>query len=505
MDFTDSKQNQYIDFKPFSHGGMGKIYKGHSLLSQKPFILKLIDISPDSKSEKQERELLSGQIISHKNVVKVFDTGIKTIDGIEYLYLLEKYYSNGSLSEIITNDTPLERCYQMMYDLLLGLQEIHKTVIHRDLKPDNILIDDDGSLVISDYCLVRFITDSTHTETFKGWGSLKYMSPECWINEKNSPAMDIYSLGLIFFEILTGKSPYQPEEQTREGWRNCHLFSNVPDVSTYRNDVNVKLNQIIQKMTAKRLSERYKTIDEVLVAFIEARKQSTNENSAIEMLAHKANSVFEQITADTLKRQKAEEERKNYISLLNHHINDLFNRISTIITQINSRLETGQYQISKKSQTGQNTIQSLTVSLATKSFSIEFFDYSDIPLYNKQVRERNIENQKRQFGFVFQAIHDSFFKTNNIVLVGLAETAFKIHQYEFGFNLFLKKEKNSQYGEWFICQFSENTFPPRTSFGVSLNMFFNNFEDITHNPCFTKTERKLEDNDLYDLIKAISE
>ena len=504
MKFTDSKGIEYDNLTFLNKGGMGKVYKGISPISKEPIVLKLIEHIPDSSDEKQKRELKVSNIISHKNVVKIIDSGITTIEGVEYLYLLEKFYSEGSLSSKIRKGIPITDCYKMMYDLLLGMKEIHKSVIHRDLKPDNILIDEEGNLVISDFGLARFVTDSTQTETFKGWGTFKYMSPECWTYEKNSPAMDIYSLGLIFFELLTGVSPYHPENQTREAWRDCHLYSNVPDILKYRNDVSVKLNQVIQKMTAKKLSERYKTIDEVIEAFLDARKQASDANTAIELLAHKANSVFEKQTAEELKRKREIEERDNYIALLNQHIDDLFNRVISFVDQINSKLETGKYQISRKNPYGQTTRQSLTVSLAGKSFTISFLDYSAVSLDEKQKKQDSITWQRQQYGLIMRSYEGSYFTRNDIVLIGLAETSFKIKEYEFGFNLFLKKPRDSSYGEWYVYQVSENCTPAKTPAGLPLNQFFEVYQKFEHHPFFTKREWKLEDKDILELIQNIS-
>lgn len=504
MKIIDSNGIEYANLSFLDKGGMGKVYKGISPVTNEPVVIKLIEYTSNSSDEKQKREIKVSDIISHRNVVKVYDSGITTLDGINYLYLIEKFYPAGNLSSKIKKGLTLDLCYQMMYDLLLGLKEIHKTAIHRDLKPDNILVDEDETLVISDFGLARFVTDSTQTETFKGWGTFKYMSPECWTYEKNSPAMDIYSLGLIFFELLTGESPYHPESQSREAWRECHLYSNVPDISKYRNDVNVKLNQVIQKMTAKKLSERYKTIDEVIEAFLDARKQSTEANSAIELLAHKANSVFAKQTAEELKRKKELEELDNYIALLNQHIDNLFNKVISFVDQINSKLETGKYQVSRNKAQGQNTRQSLTVSLAGKSFTISFLDYSVISLDEKQRKQNAIEWQRQQYGFMMQSYEGSYFTRNNIVLIGLAETSFKIKEYEFGFNLFLKKPLDSSYGEWYVCQVSENCSPPKTPAGLPLNQFFDAYQKFEHHPFFTKREWKLEDKDILDLIQNIS-
>lgn len=504
MKFIDSKGVEYSDFEFLAKGGMGKIYKGISPIKNELVVLKLIEHLSKGFDEKQRRELDVSKVIAHKNVVKIYDSGLTTIDGIENLYLIEKYYSKGSLVSLIKKGISIDDCYQMMHDLLLGMQEIHKTVIHRDLKPDNILIGDDGSLVISDFGLSRFANDGTHTDTFKGWGTYKYMSPECWTYEKNTPAMDIYSLGLIFFEILTGEHPFNPKLQTREGWRECHLFSPVPNLADYRGDITVKLNQIIHKMTAKRLSERYQTIDEVLDSFMDARNQSSDNVAAIERLAQKANRLNEAKMAEELERAKEAEDKKNHINMLNSNIDDLFNRVVSFINQINSKLETGKYEIRNNNEIGGPSKKRLTVSLLNKSFSISFLNEDAISVYEEMRKQRFQEYERQHYGFVYPCI-GSYFIQKDIVLIGLAETAFKLDKYEYGFNLLLKMNKDSKLEEWQILQFSENITPKRTPFGISLFRFFEEYEKLEYDPLYSKTISKLEDENLISLIEMISE
>lgn len=503
MDITGSNGQKYSDFEFLGKGGMGKVYKGKDTFGNQ-VVLKLIEVESDKKEDLQNRELVASEKIMHKNVVSIIDTGVTDIDGIKYLYLLEKYYAKGSLSNAIKKEIPLDACYRMMNDLLNGMKEIHKSVIHRDLKPDNILISDDDSLVISDFGLSRFIDNNTQTETFKGWGTNCYRSPECWLYEKNTPAMDIYSLGLIFFEILTGESPYKPTDETREAWRDCHLYSCVPDLSKYRNDTNVKLNQIIQKMTAKKVSERYKSIDEVFEAFLESRKQNEESVSAIEALANSANNVFARQNEAELQRKKEQEETNNHIRLLNQQIESLFNRVESFVEQINERLETGKYSMSRNKQQYSNTRQTLTVSLSDKSFTISFANYDSISNYEKNNEKEFYDFQKQKYGFIMRNYDGSYFSKNNIVLYGLAETSLKIKDYEFGFNLFLKQNSDSTYGDWIVCQFSENITPAKTPFGISISTFFEEFKKIEHHPYFTKKEHILKDNDIIQLIQMIS-
>lgn len=102
-----------------------------------------------------------------------------------------------------------------------------------------------------------------------------------------------------------------------------------------------------------------------------------------------------------------------------------------------------------------------------------------------------------------QAPEDSYFVKDNVILIGLAETNFKILSYEFGYNLLLKKIENSNYGEWHVIQFSENISPPKTSFGINLSEFFDSFKKLKHSMYHTMERREFSDKDISALIEEI--
>lgn len=145
----------------------------------------------------------------------------------------------------------------------------------------------------------------------------------------------------------------------------------------------------------------------------------------------------------------------------------------------------------------------MKISFGTKSLSVGFLNYDSIEKNNIQLKERSLEFQRQRNGFIMHTPEDSYFVKNNIILIGLAETSFKIVGYEFGYNLILKKIDGSNYGEWSLMQFSENISPPKTSFGINMSGFFDSFEKMNHSMFHTMKVREFVDADIIALIEKI--
>jgi serine/threonine protein kinase len=213
-EITNADGTKYSHFVFYKKGGMGEIYKGITKKNKEEVILKLIAIDDPSDEELLMREIDVSSALSHPNIVKTLSTGKIEIEGINYLFIVQNYYPAGNLRFFLRKDIPLEKCIAMMLDILSGMKEVHKHIIHRDLKPENILVDSDEKLLITDFGLARYINEKTRTKSFKGSGTIPYMAPECWTGETNTISMDIYSLGILFFEILTGVLPYNARTES---------------------------------------------------------------------------------------------------------------------------------------------------------------------------------------------------------------------------------------------------------------------------------------------------
>ena len=223
---------QYSKITYFTKGGMGEIYKGYDTINKTDVAIKLIHIVNADEEQLLNREIQIATNLSGKYIVTTHDTGKVDISGNTFIFIVQDFYQNGNLRNIIRAGIDIPECFKMMKDILNGLKDAHKLIVHRDLKPENILIGADGTLLITDFGLAKYIDEKTRTKSFKGSGTIPYMAPECWLFEANAIPMDIYSLGVLFFELLTGQLPFSAKTETE--WRDFHLYQQLPDITTVR-------------------------------------------------------------------------------------------------------------------------------------------------------------------------------------------------------------------------------------------------------------------------------
>jgi len=509
MNIPNIEANGYIykNFSFFTKGGMGEIYKGIESDTNKPIILKLIFIEDESYEELLQREVDVSISCKDNNVVNSKSAGKINLDGNSYFYIIQDFYEKGNLRKHISKDTPLETCLAEIFDILHGMKEIHSKVVHRDLKPENILIDEDGHLRISDFGLAKYIDEKTRTKSFKGAGTIPYMAPECWTGDTNSIAMDIYALGIIFYEIIAGKLPFNCSSELE--WREAHLFSQIPDITSVRSDCSIKINQIIQKMTQKRSSDRYKTIDEIISAFKEAKKLQKESSDAADRLAMLGNLSLQKVNKEKLERQKQLEKEENFKKLIDYHVDELYSKIRRIVDNINLRFADPKIQIKESNSYSNSTPKGLQVSFLNKKLDVSFCNYKAITENEEYIKQQAIERRKRSnpYGMILCSYDiTTFFKKNDIIFVGIIETDYKSidglgNSVEIGFNLALVKTPNDLYGEWYKIRFLANHQEP--SCAVNLTSLLHEYEKNSMNPFYTTDYSVLNDKDLEYMLEKI--
>lgn len=510
MNIPTIKNNDesFEDFTYFTRGGMGEIYKGIEKNSNSEVILKLIPIDDTSYEKLLKTEVDVSLSFNNPNIVKTRHGGKIEIEGTQYFYMIQDFYKNGSLKNFIKPNQTLDICFSQIMEILKGMKEISSKIVHRDLKPENILVDDNNHLRVSDFGLAKYIDEQTRTKSFKGWGTRPYMAPECWTNSTNTISMDIYALGIIFYEILTGKLPFNASDDM--GWSQQHLFTPMPSVLNNRPDCPVKVNQIIQKMTAKRFNERYSSIDEIIEAFNQAIDFQKTTNVAAERLAMLGNMTLQQRSAQELQKLKEQEEYEKFKQMIDFHIDELFSRVKVIANSVNESLETKKINYYENNPLTGITPKGMTFSFLGKSISFSFCGYSGIS-DNEENHKKEVNEywkQRSPYGFVtFHEETSTFFKQNNIILVGIAETNYKVkdglgNQVEYGFNLALVKKPEDIYGKWYKIAFLANHTKP--CFALNLNSLLKKYESNAHNPFYTVDFSILnDDKDLVPLIEKI--
>jgi eukaryotic-like serine/threonine-protein kinase len=247
-------------------GAFGEVYRASGQDSGAVVAVKLLPIdvlaSTDSKLALLN-EVRAALDVKHPNVVQALYVNDGTSSAIGP-YVVMEYVSGGTLAKLLRSQgqsgtlIPLARAIEMMIGLGQGARAINQKLIHRDIKPDNILIEGDA-LKIGDFGISKFVDESTRLHTFKGGQHIAYMAPEGWEGLANTFKLDVYSVGLVFYQILTLKHPLLNKVKDPNNfldWEKAHLYQPCPDVRTMRSDVPLSIAQLLSRMVSKRPDDR---------------------------------------------------------------------------------------------------------------------------------------------------------------------------------------------------------------------------------------------------------
>jgi eukaryotic-like serine/threonine-protein kinase len=260
-------QNEpYVISDFLGRGAFGEVYRANGESTGTVVAVKLLplrQLSDDAERRALLNEIKAAQQINHPNVVRVLHVDEGSIPNLGP-YVCMEYVSGGTLARLLSvqqkanAQIPLGRAIEMMIDIAQGLRAINEKLIHRDIKPDNILIED-NALKIGDFGISKFVDESTRLHTFKGGQHIAYMAPEGWANEKNTYKLDVYAAGLVFFQILTLQHPLSARVKdlaNMSHWEKVHLFEACPDLRSLRDGLPLSLVQLISRMAAKRPQDR---------------------------------------------------------------------------------------------------------------------------------------------------------------------------------------------------------------------------------------------------------
>lgn len=255
---------RYRIIEEVGRGGMGRVYKAEDLVLNITVALKIINPrhSQDARFiDRFKKELLSARSISHENVIRIFDIGEE--DKIKYISM--EFIKGQNLSDLLRTSGPFtpKRAVDITRQICEALHAAHQQgIVHRDLKPSNIMVDVRGRARVMDFGIAKSISrlDPEKPKTIAG--TPKYFSPEQSKIEHIDHRSDIYSLGLIIFEMLTGCSVFEAE--TKEDYLVKHIEEKPPQVSELNPDIPPGLDRIVAKCLEKNKDDRYQSAREVL-------------------------------------------------------------------------------------------------------------------------------------------------------------------------------------------------------------------------------------------------
>jgi len=239
------------------HGGMSTVYRGFDTVLERQVAIKVLhrSIATDSDQlERFRREARAVAQLNHPHIVTVIDAG----EDDSTAYIVFEYVDGENLKDLVRREGPLPLPEAIAYavEISRGLAAAHAHhIVHRDVKPQNVLIDAEGSAKITDFGIARTLTEEGLTADGRVLGTTDYVSPEQALGHPVTPQSDIYSLGIVLFELVTGDVPFHGETPVAVAMK--HVREEVPDLQARRGHVSAALAAVVERATAKDLARRY--------------------------------------------------------------------------------------------------------------------------------------------------------------------------------------------------------------------------------------------------------
>lgn len=244
-------------------GGMANVYLARDCILDRDVAIKILRLdfaNEDELIRRFQREAQSATSLTHPNIVSIYDVGEEK----DIYYIVMEYVDGMTLKQYIQqfHPIPVEKVRDIMKQLTSAISHAHQNhIIHRDIKPQNILIDHDGNVKITDFGIAMALSATSITQTNSVLGSVHYLSPEQARGGMATEKSDIYSLGIVLFELLTGRLPFSGESAVSIALK--HLQAETPALRRWNPNIPQSMENIVFKATAKDLFQRYHSVDEM--------------------------------------------------------------------------------------------------------------------------------------------------------------------------------------------------------------------------------------------------
>ena len=315
--------DRYRIIDTLGEGGMANVYLAEDIILQRKVAVKILRL--DLQKEPQtlarfQREALATSELSHPNIVMVLDVG--TDHGLPYMVM--EYVDGPDLKDYIIANSPLNlgNIIKIMDQILSAMSLAHKhNVIHRDLKPQNILMDKHGNIKIADFGIAVALNQNSVTQTNSAIGSVHYMSPEQTRGGLVTKQSDIYSLGIILYELITGHVPFNGDSAVSIALK--HAQEPIPSIRKQDPNIPQPLENVVLKATAKDPRDRYDSAKEMkddLDTSLEPGRANepvfkpthgNNDDETIILPNFKPNRVVEKTDSQNRTQEKTDDYQKN--------------------------------------------------------------------------------------------------------------------------------------------------------------------------------------------------
>ena len=273
-------------------GGMSTVYKAFDTVLERPVAIKLMhrETARDSDQlERFRREARAVAQLNHPHVVQVIDAGEEGDNAHPTPYIVLEYVEGETLKQRIRRlgRLPVTEAVAYAIEIARALSAAHaRGIVHRDIKPQNVLIDAEGSAKVTDFGIARMLVDEGLTADGRVLGTTDYVSPEQALGHQVNGQSDIYSLGIVLYEMLTGEVPFRGENQVAVAMK--HVREELPDVQLRRPEVSASLGAVLDRATDKDLARRYPDatslamdLEDVLTIETSRAGQTTGEATSV--------------------------------------------------------------------------------------------------------------------------------------------------------------------------------------------------------------------------------
>ncbi len=309
---------RYEIIEKIGAGGMAYVYKAKCRLLNRNVAVKILRdefVNDEEFVKKFRRESQAAASLSHPNIVNVYDVGAEEVDGERIYYIVMEYINGKTLKGIIREKGKLSLEETLDYSIQIAeaLEHAHKNhIVHRDIKPHNIMITEDGRVKVTDFGIARAATASTVTNTSNVIGSVHYFSPEQARGGYTDEKSDIYSLGIVIYEMITGKVPYEGDSPISVALK--HIQEEVLPPRSIDPTIPVSLENIIMKCVKKSQLDRYNNASELLRDLRRVKYSIGNKNIDDTALIESPTQIIPIVNDegnDDMKRNKKKKEKKN--------------------------------------------------------------------------------------------------------------------------------------------------------------------------------------------------
>jgi serine/threonine protein kinase len=261
--------SHYKVVSKLGEGGMGVVYLAEDTKLDRQVALKFLPPGLAAREDTRKRfvqEAKAASSLDHPNICTIFEIN-ETPEG--QMFISMPYYDGETLQErIARGPVPVDEAVDIVHQLASGLAEAHtEGIVHRDIKPGNILLRSNGQVKIVDFGLAKLATETRLTKTGSTLGTVAYMSPEQARGDEIDGRSDLFSLGVVFYELLTGRLPFRGDHGAAIVYSILH--TDPEPLATHRDDMPAGLQEVVSRALAKDAGERYQTAGEFKGALAE--------------------------------------------------------------------------------------------------------------------------------------------------------------------------------------------------------------------------------------------